>query len=88
MEKKVSTKMDPSVPPNCDKNITEERSLVVVREAIWCIGHPTLQVGSSLTTWNRFVVYTPLHSNRRVPTANPGREARAAVHITGRICAT
>ena len=38
MEKKVSTKMDPSVPPNFDKNITEERALVAVREAIWCIG--------------------------------------------------
>ena len=50
--------------------------------------HPTLHVCSSLSTWNRFAVHMPLHSNRRMPTANPKREARAARRITGMICAT
>ena len=55
----------------------------------WCeresdsSGHPTLHLCSSPSMWNRCAVHMP----RRIPTADPGREARAAFQIIGKICA-
>ena len=36
---------------------------------------------------DRCAVHTPLQGTRRIPTANPGREALAALHSIGKICA-
>ena len=37
--------------------------------------------------WKRYAVHMPLQRTRSIPTANPGRGARAAVQIIGMICA-
>ena len=37
--------------------------------------------------WNRCAAHMPLQRTRRIPTAYPGRKARAALQIIGKICA-
>ena len=86
MKQLTFSKVDPSVSPNNNEDVREKWALVVGK-TIWLIGaSTTLQFCSSLSTWSRFALHMPLRSTRRIQTANPGRDARAALQIIGMIC--